>query len=280
MQKLIRLDVGFLLLAVVFVMGCGEETASPTKAKKESDAIILEANHADTLNSGAFSAEIAQELAGQGVKLSETSTILVRDDGKEWLITDTENELAYLVTNGGDTLNVQKTGFIDYLGEADQIIKFWENYRTLYNDRKITKLLSLWNKKASDHIYINISENEPISADGAEGVRNVLLKLSKGHHSTKGDNWKGSAMNEVYIKKRGSQLVASATGPNAFRNPGQTWAYFVKNEVGKWKVSKVESIEQRNMARHTTIMIHEKYLEDKIGYFNDKKTHERKEPKK
>jgi len=272
MQKLIRLAVGFLLLAVVFVMGCGEEATSPTKAKKESDAIILGSNHADTLNSGAFSAEIAQELAGQGVKLSETSTILVRDDGKEWLITDTENELAYLVTNGGDTLKVQKTGFIDYLGEADQIIKFWENYRTLYNDRKITKLLSLWNKKASDHIYINISENEPISADGAEGVRNVLLKLSKGHHSTKGDNWKGSAMNEVYIKKRGSQLVASATGPNAFRNPGQTWAYFVKNEIGKWKVSKVESIEQRNMARHTTIMIHEKYLEDKIGYFNDKKT--------
>ena len=272
MQKLIRLAVGFLLLAVVFVTSCGEETASPTKAKKESDAMILGSNHADTLNSGAFSAEIAQELAGQGVKLSETSTILVRDDGKEWLITDTENELAYVVKGDGDKLELQKTGFIDYLGEADQIIKFWENYRTLYNDRKITKLLSLWNKKASDHIYINISENEPISADGAEGVRNVLLKLSKGHHSTKGDNWKGSAMNEVYIKKRGSQLVASATGPNAFRNPGQTWAYFVKNEIGKWKVSKVESIEQRNMARHTTIMIHEKYLEDKIGYFNDKKT--------
>ena len=272
MQKLIRLAVGFLLLAVVFVMGCGEEATSPTKAKKESDAIILGSNHADTLNSGTFSAEIAQELAGQGVKLSEKSTILVRDDGKEWLITDTENELAYVVKDNGDKLELQKTGFIDYLGEADQIIKFWENYRTLYNDRKITKLLSLWNKKASDHIYINISENEPISADGAEGVRNVLLKLSKGHHSTKGDNWKGSAMNEVYIKKRGSQLVASATGPNAFRNPGQTWAYFVKNEIGKWKVSKVESIEQRNMARHTTIMIHEKYLEDKIGYFNDKKT--------
>ena len=272
MQKLIRLAVGFLLLAVVFVTSCGEETASPTKAKKESDAIILGSNHADTLNSGAFSAEIAQELAGQGVKLSETSTILVREEGKEWLLTDTENELAYLVTNGGDKLDVQKTGFIDYLGEADQIVEFWETYRKLYNDRKITTLLSLWNKKASDHIYINISENEPISADGAEGVRNVLLKLSKGHHSTKGDNWKGSAMSEVYIKKRGSQLVASATGPNAFRNPGQTWAYFVKNEIGKWKVSKVESIEQRNMARHTTIMIHEKYLEDKIGYFNDKKT--------
>ena len=272
MQKLIRLAVSFLLLTVVFVMGCGEEAASPTKAKKESDAIILGANHADTLNSGAFSAEIAQELAGQGVKLSETSTILVRDAGKEWLITDTENELAYVVKGDGEKLELQKTGFIDYLGEADQIVKFWENYRALYNDRKITKLLSLWNKKASDHIYINISENEPISADGAEGVRNVLLKLSKGHHSTKGDNWKGSAMNEVYIKKRGSQLVASATGPNAFRNPGQTWAYFVKNEVGKWKVSKVESIEQRNMARHTSIMIHEKYLEDKIGYFNDKRT--------
>ena len=156
MQKLIRLAVGFLLLTVVFVMGCGEEAASPTKAKKESDAIILGADHADTLNSGTFNAEIAQELAGQGVKLSQTSTIMVRDAGKEWLITDTENELAYVVKGDGEKLELQKTGFIDYLGEADQIVKFWENYRALYNDRKITKFLSLWFKIASDHIYIII----------------------------------------------------------------------------------------------------------------------------
>ena len=73
------------------------------------------------------------------------------------------------------------------------------------------------------------------------------------------------------IKKRGSQLVASATGANAFRKPGQTWAYFVK-VLGKWKVSKVESIEQRNMAIHTEILIHEQNMTDKIGYFNAKKT--------
>ena len=272
MQKLTRLAVGLLLLAVVFVMSCGEEATSPTKAKKESDVIIiLGSTHADTLNSGGFSAEIAQELAGQGVKLSETSTILVRDDGKEWVITDTENELAYLVTNGGDTLKVQKTGFIDYLGEADQIVEFWETYRRLYNEREITKLIVHWNKKDSDQLYINIAENEMIEASGAAGVASTLKKLSKGHHTTKGDNWTGSPMNEVYIKKRGSQLVASATGPNAFRNPGQTWAYFVK-VLGKWKVSKVESIEQRNMAIHTEILIHEQNMTDKIGYFNGKKT--------
>ena len=271
MQKLTRLAVGFLLLAVVFVMSCGEEATSPTKAKKESDAIILGSNHADTLNSGTFSAEIAQELAGQGVKLSEKSTILVRDDGKEWLITDTENELAYLVTNGGDTLNVQKTGFIDYLGEADQIVEFWETYRKLYNEREITKLIVHWNKKDSDQLYINIAENEMIEASGAAGVASTLKKLSKGHHTTKGDNWIGSPMNEVYIKKRGSQLVASATGPNAFRKPGQTWVYFVK-VLGKWKFSKVESIEQRNMTIHTEILIHEQNMTDKIGYFNGKKT--------
>jgi hypothetical protein len=79
-------------------------------------------------------------------------------------------------------------------------------------------------------------------------------------------------MNEVYIKKHGSQLVASATGPNAFRKAGQTWAYFVKNDVGEWKISKVESIEQRNMGYHKTIMIHEKYAKDKMGYFNDPQT--------
>ena len=162
MQKLTRLAAGLLLLAVVFVMSCGEEATSPTKAKKESDAIILGSNHADTLSSGGFSAEIAQELAGQGVKLSETSTILVRDAGKEWLITDTENELAYLVPNGGDKTKVQETGFIDYLGEAAQIVELWENYRKLYNEREITKLIVHWHKKDSDQLYINIAENEMI----------------------------------------------------------------------------------------------------------------------
>ena len=274
MQKVIKSIAICLLLAVIFVMGCGEDSTSPTKAKKDGANVIgLTASHIEALNGEDFSAAMAQELAGQDVKLSETSTVWARETDEEWLITDTENQLAYVVKNGGgDKLEVNKTGFIDYQGEADAIVKFWEKYRNLYNKREITQLLTLWNKKSSDHIYINISENEPLSGDGAEGVRNVLLKLSKGHHSTKSDNWKGSAMNEVYIKKRGSQLVASANGPNAFRNPGQTWAYFVKNEVGKWKVSKVESIEQRNMGKHTTIMIHEKYAEDKIGYFNDKKS--------
>ena len=275
MHKVIKLAaICCSLLVAVFIMGCGEDSTSPTKVKKEDDsAISLSASHIESLNGESFGASIAQELDGQGIKLSEASTVWSRVTDEEWLITDTENGLAYVVKNsGGDKLEVNKTSFIDYQGEAETIVKFWEEYRNLYNKREITKLLTLWNKKGSDHIYINISENEPLSGDGAEGVRNVLLKLSKGHHSTKSDNWKGSPMNEVYIKKRGSTLVASATGPNAFRNPGQTWAYFVKNDIGKWKVSKVESIEQRNMGKHDRILIHEKDAEDKIGYFDDKKT--------
>ena len=184
MQKVIKSIAICFLLASIFVMGCGEDSTSPTKAKKDDANVIgLAASHIEALNGEDFSAAMAQELAGQDVKLSETSTVWARETGEEWLITDTENQLAYVVKNsGGDKLEVNKTGFIDYQGEADAIVKFWEKYRNLYNQREITQLLTLWNKKPSDHIYINISENEPLSADGAEGVRNVLLKLSKGHH--------------------------------------------------------------------------------------------------
>ena len=272
MTKVTEVILGVLFLAVVILLGCGEESASPTKATKKSDTVILSTSYIDVLNGEEFSAEIMQELSTQGLKLAETSTVWARIEGEEWLITDTENELAFSILSGKDKLELQKTGFIDYRGEAETILDLWATYMKLYNDREITKLLALWNKKESDYIWLNFSGNEPVGAIGAEGVRNVLLKITKGHHSTKNDDWVGSNMNEVYIKKRGTQLVAAATGPNAFRRAGATWVYFVKTNTGKWKISKVESIEQRNMQIHKVVLIHEKEAEDGVGFFDDPRT--------
>ncbi len=77
MHKVIRLAaICCSLLVAVFVMGCGEDSTSPTKVKKESsDAISLAVSHIETLNGESFGASMAQELEGQGVKLSETSTV-------------------------------------------------------------------------------------------------------------------------------------------------------------------------------------------------------------
>ena len=157
------------------------------------------------------------------------------------------------------------------LREAGVIIELWETFREFYNNGKrlrAAEFLEFWTGKDSDQLYINIAENEMIEASGSKGVTRTLELLNTGHHSTKNDKFVGSPMNEVYIKMRGAQLVASATGPNAFRKAGQTWAYFVKVD-NKWKINKIESIEQRNMAIHTEILIHEKNMTDKIGYFDD-----------
>ena len=272
MQKVTKSIAICFLLAVIFVIGCGEDSTLPTKVKKDGgESIGLAVSHTEALNGEDFSVAIAQELAEQGVKLSETSTIWARKADEEWLVTDTENELAYVITNaGGDKLEVGKTGYIDYQGEADQVIKLWETFRDYYNTGELTKTVSLLTGKESDQLYINIAENEMIEAS-AIGVSETLKKLQKGHHTTANDKFVGTPMSEVYIKKRGSQLVASATGPNAFRKAGETWIYCVK-VLNKWKVNKLESIEQRNMGVHTNILIHEKEAEDGIGYFNDKKS--------
>ena len=61
----------------------------------------------ESLNGESFGASIAQELDGQGIKLSEASTVWSRATDEEWLITDTENGLAYVIkNNGGDKLEV------------------------------------------------------------------------------------------------------------------------------------------------------------------------------
>ena len=83
------------------------------------------------------------------------------------LITDTENELAFSILSGKDKLELQKTGFIDYRGEAETILDLWATYMKLYNDREITKLLALWNKKESAYIWLHFSGNEPVGVLGA-----------------------------------------------------------------------------------------------------------------
>ena len=75
MTKVTEVILGVLFLAVVILLGCGEESASPTKATKKSDTVILSTSYIDVLNGEEFSAEIMQELSTQGLKLAETSTV-------------------------------------------------------------------------------------------------------------------------------------------------------------------------------------------------------------
>ena len=76
MQKVIKSIAICFLLAVIFVIGCGEDSTLPTKVKKDGgESIGLAVSHTEALNGEDFSVAIAQELAEQGVKLSETSTI-------------------------------------------------------------------------------------------------------------------------------------------------------------------------------------------------------------
>ena len=137
----------------------------------------------------------------------------------------------------------------------------------LYNTKKLSDIKKLWNGKASDFIFINISDNERIEAQGAAGVQDTLTKLRKGHHSTANDRWTGSNMSTFWIRSKGGVLQASAHGPNALRQ-GETWAYFVKDRT--WKISQVESIETRNIAKHLKIEIHEDQGKSR-GFFDDAK---------
>jgi hypothetical protein len=158
---------------------------------------------------------------------------------------------------------------IDFAAEKAGVLDTWAQFMQAYNDRKMTTVKKLWTVKSSDYLFINISDNERIQASGGNGVQDTLLKLTKGHHSTANDKWNGGNMTEVWIRKKGGQLQASAHGPNALRQ-GQSWVYFV-NDRSTWKISKVESIETRNLAKHLKIEIHEKEGLPGGGFFDDEK---------
>jgi hypothetical protein len=168
----------------------------------------------------------------------------------------------------GDEEDVIARKEIDWAAEKQEILDLWAAFMKEYNDRKLTNTIKLWTGKPSDFFYVNISGNEPLDAKGAKGVRDTIEGLWK-HFSTKNDNWKGPNMHEVWIRSHGAQLQGSAHGNNALRNPGQSWAYFIKDPGKKWKINKAESIEQRNIGIHKKIIIHEKEEGAGKGFFDN-----------
>ena len=251
------------------LIGCGSEDPVKAKTPKKSSIISVDLAYASDLNSGMLPDGLISELATQGIKISSGAAVKVSQEGKEWLITDKENQQAYTATAESDKITFNKATFIDYEVERDAVAETYLNFVTNYNERSLTNVFRLWTNKPSDFLLVNIAENETIYAEGAAGVRSTLEKLTKGHHSTKNDRWSGSSISEMYIRSRGGRLEASIYSPNALRN-GQTWAYLTKTGR-KWLINKVESIETRNLAHHVKVQIHERDQLDGIGYFDSKK---------
>ena len=250
------------------LIGCGSEDPVKAKTPKKSSIISVDLAYASDLNGGMLPDGLISELATQGIKISSDAAVKVNQEGKEWLITDKENQQAYTATAESDKITFNKATFIDYEVERDAVAETYKNFVTNYNTRKLTNVFKLWTNKPSDELLVNIAENETIYAEG-KGVRDTLLHLTKGHASTTSDRWSGSSISEMYIRSRGGRLEASIHSPNALRN-GETWVYLTK--IGrKWLINKVESIETRNLAGHVKVQIHEKDQLDGIGYFDNKK---------
>ena len=228
-----------LVVTCYTLVGCGSEDPVKPKSKKSS-VIAVDSVYASDLDGGMLPDGLLNELATQGVKMGAASEAKVNQEGREWSITDKENQQAYTATAESDKITFNKATFIDYEVERDAVAETYLNFVTNYNERSLTNVIRLWTNKPSDFLLVNIAENETIYAEGAAGVRSTLEKLTKGHHSTKNDRWSGSSISEMYIRSRGGRLEASIHSPNALRN-GETWAYLTKTGR-KWLINKVESI--------------------------------------
>ena len=256
-----------LVVTCYTLVGCGSEDPVKPKSKKNS-VIAVDSVYASDLDGGMLPDGLLNELATQGVKMGAASEVKVNQEGREWLITDKENQQAYTATIESDKITFNKATYIDYELERDGAAGTFKSFVTNYNERELTNVYKLWTNKSSDFLMVNIAENEAIYADG-QGVRGTLEKLAKGHHSTKNDRWDGSDISEMYLRSRGGRLEASIHSPNALRH-GETWVYLVK--IGKrWLINKLESIETRNLGHHVKVQIHAKDQLDGIGYFDNKK---------
>ena len=250
------------------LVGCGSEDPVKPKTSKKNSVIAVDSVYASDLDGGMLPDGLLNELATQGVKMGTGSEVKVSQKGREWLITDKENQQAYTATIESDKITFNKATYIDYELERDAVAETYKSFVTNYNERELTSVYKLWTNKSSDYLIVNIAENETIYADG-QGVRGTLEKLAKGHHSTKNDRWDGSGSSEMYLRSRGGRLEASIHSPNALRH-GETWVYLVK--IGKrWLINKLESIETRNLGHHVKVQIHAKDQLDGIGYFDNKK---------
>jgi hypothetical protein len=257
-----------LVVTCYTLVGCGSEDPVKPKTSKKNSVITVDSVYASDLDGGMLPDGLLNELATQGVKMGAASEVKVNQEGREWLITDKENQQAYTATIESDKITFNKATYIDYELERDGAAGAFKSFVTNYNERELTNVFKLWTNKSSDFLLVNIAENEAIYADG-QGVRGTLEKLAKGHHSTKNDRWDGSGISEMYLRSRGGRLEASIHSPNALRH-GETWVYLVK--IGKkWLINKLESIETRNLAHHVKVQIHAKDQLDGIGYFDNKK---------
>ena len=257
-----------LVVTCYTLVGCGSEDPVKPKTSKKNSVITVDSVYASDLDGGMLPDGLLNELATQGVKMGTGSEVKVSQKGREWLITDKENQQAYTATIESDKISFNKATYIDYELERDAVAETYKSFVTNYNERELTSVYKLWTNKSSDYLIVNIAENETIYADG-QGVRGTLEKLAKGHHSTKNDRWDGSGISEMYLRSRGGRLEASIHSPNALRH-GETWVYLVK--IGKrWLINKLESIETRNLGHHVKVQIHAKDQLDGIGYFDNKK---------
>lgn len=257
-----------LVVTCYTLVGCGSEDPVKPKTSKKNSVITVDSVYASDLDGGMLPDGLLNELATQGVKMGAASEVKVNQEGREWSITDKENQQAYTATIESDKITFNKATYIDYELERDGAAGTFKSFVTNYNERELTNVFKLWTNKSSDFLLVNIAENEAIYADG-QGVRGTLEKLAKGHHSTKNDRWDGSDISEMYLRSRGGRLEASIHSPNALRH-GETWVYLVK--IGKrWLINKLESIETRNLAHHVKVQIHAKDQLDGIGYFDNKK---------
>ena len=257
-----------LVVTCYTLVGCGSEDPVKPKTSKKNSVITVDSVYASDLDGGMLPDGLLNELATQGVKMGAASEVKVNQEGREWSITDKENQQAYTATIESDKITFNKATYIDYELERDGAAGTFKSFVTNYNERELTNVYKLWTNKSSDFLLVNIAENEAIYADG-QGVRGTLEKLANGHHSTKNDRWDGSGISEMYLRSRGGRLEASIHSPNALRH-GETWVYLVK--IGKrWLINKLESIETRNLAHHVKVQIHAKDQLDGIGYFDNKK---------
>ena len=257
-----------LVVTCYTLVGCGSEDPVKPKTSKKNSVITVDSVYASDLDGVMLPDGLLNELATQGVKMGTGSEVKVSQKGREWLITDKENQQAYTATIESDKITFNKATYIDYELERDGAAGTFKSFVTNYNERELTNVYKPWTNKSSDFLLVNIAENEAIYADG-QGVRGTLEKLAKGHHSTKNDRWDGSDISEMYLRSRGGRLEASIHSPNALRH-GETWVYLVK--IGKrWLINKLESIETRNLGHHVKVQIHAKDQLDGIGYFDNKK---------
>jgi len=171
--------------------------------------------------------------------------------------------------DGNDTpIPLDDGGDLDLAAEKQEILDLWAGFMKAYNDRKMNDVKTLWTNQASDFLFVNISDNERIDAEGSRSVQDTLTKLAKGHASTLNDKWNGGNMTEVYIRSKGGKLQAAAHGPNALRN-GESWVYFEK-AGSKWLINKVASIEARNLPKwNADNEIGEDNFPGQRGWFDD-----------